>query len=39
LAQQLRKDLQLLVFEYGHKAIGAALDELPDMASPSVSPH
>jgi hypothetical protein len=39
LAEQLRKDLQLLVSEHGHKAIDTALDELPGVASPSVSLH
>jgi membrane carboxypeptidase/penicillin-binding protein PbpC len=39
LADQFRKDLHMLVAEYGQPAIDAALDELPDAASPSVSLH
>ena len=37
LPEQFRKDLQLLVSKYGYKAVDAALDELPDLASPPVS--
>jgi hypothetical protein len=39
LAEQFRRDLQLLVSEHGRKAVNAALNELPDVASPSVSLH
>jgi len=38
-AEQFRKDLQLLVADYDHDAVDAALDQLPDVASPSVSLH
>jgi len=39
LAAQFRKDLRMLVAEYGQPAIDAALGDLPDAASPSVSLH
>ncbi len=39
LAEQFRKELQSLVSEYGPEAVNAALDEMPDAASPSVSLH
>jgi hypothetical protein len=39
LADQFRKDLRMLVAEYGQPAIDAALGDLPDAASPSVSLH
>ena len=38
-AEQFRKELQSLVSEYGPEAVNAALDEMPDAASPSVSLH
>jgi hypothetical protein len=37
LAEQFRKDLRLLVAEYGSDAVDAALDEVPNVALPSVS--
>jgi hypothetical protein len=39
LAEQFRRDLQLLVTEYGHKAVDEALDKIPDELWPSVSLH
>jgi hypothetical protein len=36
---QFRADLQSLVSEYGPAAVCAALDDLPDVASHSVSLH
>jgi hypothetical protein len=39
LAEQFRKDLQLLVNEYGPKAVDEALDKIPDEVWPSVSLH
>jgi hypothetical protein len=39
LARRFRQDLHSLVSEYGPKAVDAALDELPDLASPSASLH
>ena len=39
LAEQFRKDLQLLVTEYGPKAVDEALDKIPDEVWPSVSLH
>jgi hypothetical protein len=39
LGDQFRKDLQSLVTDYGPEAVNAALDELPDVASPSVALH
>ena len=39
LGEQFHKDLALLVAEYGHDAVSAALDELPDGAGPSISLH
>jgi len=39
LAEQFRKDLALLVAEYGPKTVDAALDGMPDEAWPSVSLH
>ncbi len=39
LAQQVSKDLQLLVAEFGPKAVDAALDKMPDGAWQSSSLH
>ena len=39
LAERFRKDLQLLITEYGPKAVDEALDEIPDPALPSASLH
>ena len=39
LADQFRKDLRMLVAEFGQPAIDAALGDLPDAASPSISIH
>jgi hypothetical protein len=39
LADQFRKDLALLIAEYGPKTDDAALDGMPDQAWPSVSLH
>jgi hypothetical protein len=39
LGEQFRRDLQMLVTEYGPQAVNAALDALPDAASPSGSFH
>jgi hypothetical protein len=39
LADEFRKGLRMLVAEFGQSAIDAALDELPNAASPSVSLH
>jgi hypothetical protein len=33
LGEQFRRDLQILVTEYGAEAVSAALDEIPDMPS------
>jgi hypothetical protein len=38
-AEQFRKELELLVAQYGYDAVNAALDELPDAASQSVYLH
>jgi hypothetical protein len=40
LAERFRKDLQLLISEYGHQAADAALDEMPDVCrqSPCIDP-
>jgi hypothetical protein len=37
--QQFRRDLRLLVAEYGPNAVDAALDELPDGAGARASHH
>jgi hypothetical protein len=37
--EAFRKDLQLLIADYGYDAVDAALDELPDQALPSASLH
>jgi hypothetical protein len=39
LRAQFCAELQSLVSEYGPEAVYAALDDLPDVASPSVSLH
>jgi hypothetical protein len=39
LAERFRRDLRLLVAEYGPKAVDAALEEMPDEAWPSVLLH
>ena len=39
LAERFRKDMHSLVSEYGPKAVDAALDKLPDLASPSAALH
>jgi hypothetical protein len=39
LAQQVSKDLQLLVAEFGPKAVDAALDKMPDGAWQASSLH
>lgn len=39
LGKRFRKDLQMLVAEYGPQAVNAALDALPNAASPSGSLH
>jgi hypothetical protein len=39
LADQFRKDLRMLVAEFGQPAIDAALGGLADAASPSASRH
>ena len=39
LWEAFRKELQMLVAEFGPRAVDAALDELPDAASPSASLH
>jgi hypothetical protein len=39
LAERFRKDLALLVAEYGSKTVDAALDAMPDEAWPSVFLH
>jgi DNA invertase Pin-like site-specific DNA recombinase len=39
LADQFRKDLRMLVAEFGQPAIDAALGGLPDAASPSAARH
>ena len=38
-AEQFRGDLHSLVSEYGPAAVNAALDKIPDAASPSDSMH
>jgi hypothetical protein len=37
--EQFRKELQLLIAEYGPEAIDAALDKMPDGAGASVALH
>jgi hypothetical protein len=37
LGEQFRRDMQLLVARYGHRAVAAALNEVPDGTWPSVS--
>jgi hypothetical protein len=39
LAHQFRKDLRMLIAEFGQPAIDVALGDLPDAASPSISIH
>jgi hypothetical protein len=39
LWEEFREGLQMLISQYGAQAVDAALDELPDGASPSVSLH
>jgi len=39
LVQQFRKDLRLLVAEYGPNAVDVALDELPDGAGARRASH
>ena len=39
LMQRFRRDLRLLVAEYGPNAVDAALDELPDGAGARASQH
>jgi hypothetical protein len=38
-SEQFRRDLALLVADYGHAAVDKALDEMPDEAWPSVDLH
>jgi hypothetical protein len=38
-AKQYRKELKLLIADYGYEAVDAALDELPDQALLSTSLH
>ena len=37
--EQFRKDLASLIAEYGHDAVSAALDKMPDCEGPSVWLH
>jgi hypothetical protein len=37
--QRFRKELNLLISEYGYQAVDAALDNLPEEPWPSVSLH
>ena len=39
LVQRFRRDLRLLVAEYGPNAVDAALDELPDGVGARASQH
>jgi hypothetical protein len=39
LGEQFRRDMQLLVSEYGVMAVSSALDEIPDEPWPSASLH
>jgi hypothetical protein len=39
LADQFRKDLRMLVAEFGQPAIDVALGDLPNASSPSISIH
>ena len=39
LEEQFRRDVELLIAEFGHDAVSAALDELPDWEGPSVWLH
>ena len=39
LCEQFRRDLKVLIAEYGHTAVDAALDELPDGPWPSALFH
>jgi hypothetical protein len=39
MSEQFRKDLALLIAEYGHDAVSAALDEMPDWEGPSMLLH
>ena len=37
--ERFRKDMRRLIAEFGHAAVDAALDDMPDEAWPSVSLH
>jgi hypothetical protein len=39
LAEQFRKDLRLLIVEFGAKAVDAALDGMPDGGYPAATLH
>jgi hypothetical protein len=39
LSQQLRKEIDLVIAEFGQAAVDAALDDMPDEPWPSVSLH
>jgi hypothetical protein len=39
LGERFRKDLRLLIAEYGVTAVDAALDDTPDDAYPSIAPY
>ena len=39
LGERFRKDMELLIAEYGPQAVNAALNKLPDGALPSIALH
>jgi hypothetical protein len=39
LGEQFHGDMQLMIARYGHQAVAAALNEMPDGTWPSVSVH
>jgi hypothetical protein len=39
MGEQFRRELELLIAEYGSQTVNAALDALPDETSSSVSLH
>jgi len=36
MGEQFRKDLALLIAEYGHDAVSVAIDAMPDWEGPSI---
>jgi hypothetical protein len=39
LGNQFRTDLRMLIAEYGVAAVEAALDDIPDVSTPSIAPY